>query len=90
MLGGFDVLLSFLKQYNIIIEFNSSYPRFYSRKYDFFFNKLKKNGIMVSIGCDSHNLANLKDVEGAYEAIKYYNLEDNLKNLIISLEMRKN
>jgi len=45
---------------------------------------------MVSIGCDSHHLSNLKDVEGAYEAIKYYNLEDNLKNLINSLEMRKN
>jgi hypothetical protein len=45
---------------------------------------------MVSIGCDSHHLSNLKDVEGAYEAIKYYNLEDNLKNLINSLEMIKN
>lgn len=90
MLGGFNVLLGFLKQYNIIIEFNSSYPRFYSRKYETFFNKLKKNGIMVSIGCDSHHLSNLKDVEGAYEAIKSYNLEDNLKNLIKSLEMRKN
>ena len=45
---------------------------------------------MVSIGCDSHNLANLKDVEGAYKAIESYNLEDNLENLINSLEMRKN
>jgi len=90
MLGGFNVLLSFLKQYNIIIEFNSSYPHFYSRKYEIFFNKLKKNGIMVSIGCDSHHLSNLKDVEGACEMIKYYNLEDNLNRLINSLEMRKN
>ena len=90
MLGGFNVLLGFLIQYNIIIEFNSSYPLFYSRKYEIFFNKLKKNDIMVSIGCDSHHLSNLKDVEGALEMIKYYNLEDNLKNLINSLEMRKN
>jgi DNA polymerase (family 10) len=89
IIRGLDILLDFLKQYDIIIEFNSSYPEFYSRKHEIFYNKLKDSGIKVSIGCDSHDISSLKDIENPYNMIEYYNLEENLKDLIYSLEFRK-
>ena len=85
---GLDTLLAFLKQYDLIIEFNSSYPQFYSQKYEVFFTKLKVRRIKVSVGCDSHHLSMLKDIEGPYEMIEYYNLMENLKSLIDSLEIK--
>jgi len=89
IIRGLDILLDFLKQYDIIIEFNSSYPQFYSRKHEIFYNKLKDSGIKVSIGCDSHHISSLKDIESPYNMIEFYNLEENLKDLIYSLEFKK-
>ncbi|NVM17498.1 MAG: PHP domain-containing protein [Candidatus Lokiarchaeota archaeon] len=86
---GLDTLLAFLKQYDLIIEFNSSYPQFYSSKYEVFFRKLKESSIKVSIGCDSHHLSTLKDIEGPYAMIEFYNLEENFKSLIESLVFKK-
>lgn len=71
------------------MELNSSYPQFYAPKYDIFFNRLRDSGIKVSIGCDSHHLSTLKDIEGPYEMIEYYNLEENVASLIKSLEFKK-
>jgi DNA polymerase (family 10) len=84
-----DVLIEFLKQHDVIIEFNSSYPQFYSPIYDIFFNKLKEKGIKVSIGCDSHHISSLRDIESPYKMIEFYNLEKNLKALIEFLEIKR-
>jgi len=89
IIRGLDTLLDFLKQYDVIIEFNSSYPQYYSRKHEIFYNKLNGSGIKVSIGCDSHHVSSLKDIESPYKMIEYYNLEDNLKDLINSLELKR-
>ena len=89
IIRGLDLLLEFLKQYDVVVEFNSSYPQFYSPKYEIFFNKLKESGIKVSIGCDSHHLSTLKDIESPYKMIEFYNLEDNLRDLITSLELKR-
>ena len=89
IIRGLDTLIEFLKQYDIIVEFNSSYPQFYSRKHEIFYNKLKDSGIKVSIGCDSHHISSLKDIESPYNMIEFYNLEENLKDLIYSLEFKK-
>ena len=89
IIRGLDTLIEFLKQYDIIVEFNSSYPQFYSRKHEIFYNKLKDSGIKVSIGCDSHHISNLNDIESPYKMIEFYNLEDNLKDLIDSLEFKR-
>ena len=86
---GLDVLLEFLKEYDVIIEFNSSYPQFYSPKYEIFYNKLKERGIKVSIGCDSHHISRLNDIESPYKMINFFNLEENLKALIESLEIKR-
>ncbi|GAH22445.1 unnamed protein product, partial [marine sediment metagenome] len=75
--GNLDPLMNFLKEYNIYFEFNSNYPSFYSRKYELFFGKLKEYQIPVAIGCDSHRISNLIDIEEPFEMIKYYNLEKN-------------
>lgn len=89
MIRGLDSLVEFLNQYDVIIEFNSSYPQFYSPKYEIFFKKIKENGIKVSIGCDSHHISSLKDFESAYNMIEFYNLEENLKHLIRSLDLKR-
>jgi len=89
IIRGLDTLIEFLKQYDIIVEFNSSYPQFYSRKHEIFYNKLKDSGIKVSIGCDSHHISSLKDIESPYKMIEFYNLEENLKDLIDSLEFKR-
>ncbi len=87
--GNLDPLMNFLKEYNIYFEFNSSYPSFYSRKYELFFGKLKEYHIPVGIGCDSHRTSNLIDIEEPFEMIKYYNLEKNFEILLKSLESLK-
>jgi len=89
IIRGLDTLIEFLKQYDIIVEFNSSYPQFYSRKHEIFYNKLKDSGIKVSIGCDSHHISSLRDIESPYKMIEFYNLEENLKDLINSLEFKR-
>jgi len=89
MLGNLDTLMSFLKIYNIYFEFNSSYPSFYSTKYKRFFEKLKEHEIPVAIGCDSHNLKTLDNIEEPLEMIKYYNLESNFEILIKTLDCTK-
>jgi DNA polymerase (family 10) len=89
MIRGLDMLLEFLRRYDVIVELNSSYPQFYAPTNDSFFNKLRNSGIKVSIGCDSHHLSTLKDIEGPYEMIEYYNLEENLASLLNSLEFKK-
>lgn len=81
-----DVLILFLKEYNIYFEFNPSYPRFYSRQNEFFFEKLRENMIPVAIGCDSHHISNLNDFEEPFEMIKYYNLENNFQLLVDALK----
>ncbi len=86
---GLDVLLEFLKEYDVIVEFNSSYPQFYSPKYDIFFNKLKEKYIKVSIGCDSHHISSLNDIESPQKMIEFYKLGENLEALIASLEFKR-
>ena len=77
-----------MKQYDVIVEFNSSYPQFYSPKHEIFFKKLKEYDIRVSIGCDSHHISSLRDIESAYRMIEFYNLEENLNNLVDSLDKK--
>lgn len=87
--GALDILMKFMKEFEIYFEFNSSYSEYYSRKNEIFFSKIKENNIMVGIGCDSHNLSNLVDIEEPIEMIRFYNLEDNYKSLINVLESKK-
>ncbi|MFX1378388.1 MAG: PHP domain-containing protein [Promethearchaeota archaeon] len=82
MLGSLDNVMKFLKKHNIYFEFNSSYPSFYSPRYERFFEKLREYKIPVAIGCDSHTLNTLDDLEEPLEMVQYYNLERNLENLI--------
>ncbi|MFW9822616.1 MAG: PHP domain-containing protein [Candidatus Thorarchaeota archaeon] len=82
-----DVLISFLKDYAIYFEFNSSYPTYYSRQNESFFNKLRDHDIPVAIGCDSHSQRSLMDIEEPLEMIEYYNLGKNFQKL---LEILKN
>ncbi|MBY8986457.1 MAG: PHP domain-containing protein [Candidatus Lokiarchaeota archaeon] len=86
--GNLDILISFLKDYSIYFEFNSSYPSYYSRQNEIFFEKLRENNIPVAIGCDSHSVSSLNNIEEPLEMIKYYNLENNLQYLISILENR--
>ncbi|MFX1418282.1 MAG: PHP domain-containing protein [Promethearchaeota archaeon] len=86
MVGNLDLLMNFLKKSNIYFEFNSSYPSFYSPKYERFFEKLKEYKIPVAIGCDSHNLKTLDNYEEPLEMIKYYNLEKNYEILLEMLD----
>ena len=87
--GNLDPLMNFLKEFEIYFEFNSSYPSFYSRKNELFFEKLRQYQISVAIGCDSHILSNLNDIEEPFEMIKYYNLEKNLDILLKTLKFKK-
>ncbi|MFW9999576.1 MAG: PHP domain-containing protein [Candidatus Hodarchaeota archaeon] len=89
IIGDLDPLMIFLKKYNIYFEFNSSYPSFYSTQYKLFFEKLKEYKIPVAIGCDSHNLGTLDDIDEPFEMIRYYNLESNFKILIDLVKLKK-
>jgi len=88
IMGNLDTLISFLKKHNIYFEFNSHYPSFYSPKYERFFEKLKEYEIPVAIGCDSHDLRTLDDIDEPFEMIKYYNLERNFEILINLLDIK--
>ncbi|MFX1391615.1 MAG: PHP domain-containing protein [Promethearchaeota archaeon] len=89
MLGNLGLLMDFLKEYNIFFEFNSSYPIYYSTRYERFFDMLREFKVPVGIGCDSHNNRNLDNFEEPFEMIKYYNLESNLQILIEMLKKKK-
>ncbi len=86
--GNLDILISFLKNYSIYFEFNPSYPTYYSRQNEIFFEKLRDSNIPVAIGCDSHSVSSLNNIEEPLEMIKYYNLERNLRLLIKILEIK--
>jgi histidinol phosphatase-like PHP family hydrolase len=88
MLGDLDILMRFLKKYNIYFEFNSSYPSFYSPRYERFFRKVKEYEIPVAIGCDSHNQKTLDNYEEPLDMIQYYNLERNLEFLINKIDQK--
>ncbi|MHA2393215.1 MAG: PHP domain-containing protein [Promethearchaeota archaeon] len=79
-------LVHFLKEYNIYFEFNPSYPSYYSRRNKLFFERLREYSIPVGIGCDSHSITNLNNIEEPLEMILYYNLEKNFQILLNSLE----
>jgi histidinol phosphatase-like PHP family hydrolase len=79
---GLQVLMNFLLENDIFIEFNSNYSQYYSRTYSLFYEKIKEAGILVSIGCDSHDTNRLADINGPWEAINDYLLQDNLFKLI--------
>jgi len=87
--GNLDILIKFLRKYNICFEFNSSYPQCYSRINEIFFKKIKELKIPISIGSDSHHLSNIGNTEEPLEMIQFYNLEDNLLNLIEIIENLK-
>ncbi|MBY8980046.1 MAG: PHP domain-containing protein [Candidatus Lokiarchaeota archaeon] len=88
-INGMNILIDFLTENKIFFEFNSSYPQFYSQKYRSFFDQLKERNILVSIGCDSHHISTLKDIEEVYDRIKFYELESNLLNLIQILDKKR-
>ncbi|MFW9896491.1 MAG: PHP domain-containing protein [Candidatus Thorarchaeota archaeon] len=83
-----DILISFLKNYSIYFEFNSSYPTYYSRQNESFFIKLRDHNIPVAIGCDSHSQRSLIDIEEPLEMIEYYNLEGNFQKLLNLLKVK--
>ena len=82
---GLQVLINFLLENEIFIELNSSYSQYYSRKYSLFYEKVKEAGILVSIGCDSHDTKLLADINGPWEVINDYLLQNNLIQLIRKL-----
>ena len=84
--GGLDILIPFLKNYHIYFEFNSSYPQYYSKRNLFFFEQLREYCIPVAIGCDSHHISSLNEIDEPLEMIRYYKLENNYKKLISELE----
>jgi len=88
-INGMNILIDFLTEYQIFFEFNSSYPQFYSQKYRTFFDQLKERNVLVSIGCDSHHISTLKDIEEAYDRIKFYELESNLIDLVQILDKKR-
>ena len=86
IINGMNILIDFLTENRIFFEFNTSYPQFYSWKYRSFFDQLKERNVLVSIGCDSHHISTLKDIEEAYDRIKFYELESNLIDLVKILD----
>lgn len=86
--GNLDILVSFLKNYNIYFEFNPRYPTHYSRQNLIFFEKIRDENIPVAIGCDSHSISTLNNIQEPLEMINYYNLESNFQILINILESK--
>lgn len=87
--SSLEILVNFLKEYNIFFEFNSTYPQFYSQRYKRFFTELRANQILVSIGCDSHSSSNLDNFEEPLEMIQFYGLELNFGRFIELLKLIK-
>ena len=88
--GNLDTLINFLLENDFFFEFNSSYPQYYSRKNELFFEKIKDKKIMISVGCDSHHLSDLANIEEPFEMISYYHLKDNFDRFLKILDTRKN
>jgi histidinol phosphatase-like PHP family hydrolase len=86
----FKMLISFLKQFNVFYEFNSSYPHTYAKKYDRLFEKLKQQEIMISIGADSHELSSIFDIQDPLSMIEHYGLQMNYQLLLNRLIRLKN
>jgi len=85
---GLDSLISFLKEFKIYYEFNSSYFEYFSRKNELFFMKLKEHNIYVAIGSDAHNSNGLDFIEEPLKMIEIYNLENNFKLFLERLKNR--
>ena len=83
-----NVLIQFLKDYNMFFEFNSRYPQYYSWRNEMFFKKLKEHQILISIGSDAHSSKDLNNIMEAFEMIKAYNLESNLEMFINHLKQK--
>lgn len=83
-----NVLIQFLKDYNIFIEFNSRYPQYYSWRNEMFFKKLKEHNILVTIGSDSHSSRSLDNILDPLIMIEAYNLEGNLEMFINYLKQK--
>ena len=83
-----DILISFLIDNKIYFEFNSRYPDYYSRRNQLFFAELRKGSIPVAVGCDSHSIKSLNNIEEPIEIIQYYNLEKNFQ-IILDLLRKK-
>jgi len=77
-----NILISFLKENKLYFEFNPRYPEYYGRKNQLFFEELRKAKIPVAIGCDSHSIKSLNNIEEPVEMIHYYNLEVNFQSII--------
>ena len=77
-----NILISFLKENKLYFEFNPRYSEYYGRKNNIFFEELKKANIPVAIGCDSHSIKSLNNIEEPVEMIHYYNLEVNFQSII--------
>ncbi len=88
--GSLDILIQFLKKYDIYFEFNSRYPEYYSRRNELFFEKLREHRIPVAIGCDSHNIKRLVDIEEPWDMLRFYDLEDNLIAFMDDLKKLEN
>ena len=86
--GSLNILMQFLKEYDIYVEFNSSYPQFYSWRNELFFKKLKEYNIMVTIGSDAHTSRDLDNMFNPLEMIKVYKLENNLEIFINHLKQK--
>jgi DNA polymerase (family 10) len=83
-----EILISFLKDNRIYFEFNSSYPQYYARKNQLFFEALRKANVPVAIGCDSHHINNIDKIEEPEEMIFYYDLTHNFQDLVNQLDSR--
>lgn len=83
-----NVLIQFLKDYNIFFEFNSRYPQYYSWRNEMFFKKLKDYNILVAIGSDSHSSRSLDNILDPQIMIEAYNLEGNLEMFINHLKQK--
>jgi len=83
-----DILFSFLSNFNIFFEFNASYSEYYSAKNGPFFEKVRERSVLVSIGCDTHSISNIGDLEDPFMAIENYGLKKNYFEFITELDKR--
>lgn len=86
--GNLDLLFSFISNFNIFFEFNSSYPEYYSTRNALFFEKIRERNVLVSIGCDTHSILNIGDIEDPFIAIENYSLKKNYFEFIAELDKR--
>ncbi|MBD3255228.1 MAG: PHP domain-containing protein [Candidatus Lokiarchaeota archaeon] len=82
--SGMELLIRFLKEFNIYFEFNTRYSDCFSTKNETFFGKLREEKIPVGVGSDTHNLGGLDRLKDPLSMVSYYNLEENY-GLLISI-----